>query len=63
MGMTKEEIIEAMIDVVNIYNVDLMVQQGMNDADIEKNIESQRGPLTHMFDLIYRSLANKDVFK
>jgi type I restriction-modification system DNA methylase subunit len=63
MGMTREEIINNMIDTVNIYNIDLMKQAGLADEEINKNIESQEGALNHMFGLIYQSLANKDAFK
>jgi hypothetical protein len=62
MGMTREEIIETMIDTVNVYNVDWMMKSGMSDEEIEKNIEGQRPALDHMFDLIYRSLENKGAF-
>jgi len=30
MGMTKEEVIQTMIDTVNAYNTNLMRQTGMN---------------------------------
>ena len=61
--MTKEEIIETMIDTVNVYNVDLMVKSGMNDAQISQNLIDQKPALDHMFGLIYRSLENKGLFK
>jgi hypothetical protein len=63
MGMTKEEIMETMIDTVNLYNVELMMSMNMADEEIEKNIVGQRPALEHMFGLIYNSLLNKDAFK
>jgi hypothetical protein len=63
MGMTKEEIIETMINTVNVYNTNLMRQTGMNQPDILQNIDSQYPALHYMFNLIYDDLEVKDVFK
>ena len=63
MSMTREEIMENMIDTVNLYNVELMMSMNMADEEIEKNIVGQRPALEHMFGMIYQSLANKDAFK
>ena len=61
--MTRQEVIETMIETVNAYNVNLMKQSKMNEADITKNIDSQYPALQHMFGLIYDDLDNQDVFK
>jgi hypothetical protein len=61
--MTRQEVIEIMIDTVNAYNVNLMKQAKMSDEDITKNIDGQYPALQHMFGLIYDDLEIKNVFK
>ena len=61
--MTRHEVIEIMIETVNAYNVNLMKQAKMSDADITKNIDAQYPALQHMFGLIYDDLEVRDVFK
>lgn len=60
--MTRQDVIETMIDTVNAYNVNLMKQAKMTDADITKNIDGQYPALQHMFGLIYDDLEIKGVF-
>jgi hypothetical protein len=62
MGMTRQEVIEIMIETVNAYNTNLMRQTGMNQPDILQNIDSQYPALQHMFGLIYDDLEVKGVF-
>lgn len=61
--MTRQEVIEIMIDTVNAYNVNLMKQAKMSDEDITKNIDGQYPALQHMFGLIYDDLETQQVFK
>ena len=61
--MTRQEVIEIMIETVNQYNINLMKQSKMDDAEITKNIDSQYPALQHMFGLIYDDLEIQDVFK
>ena len=61
--MTREEIIETMIETVNVYNINLMRQSKMDEADITKNVDLQYPALLHMFGLIYNDLEVKDAFK
>ena len=61
--MTRHEVIEIMIETVNGYNINLMKQAKMNDADIAKNIDGQYPALQNMFGLIYDDLEIKGVFK
>ena len=61
--MTRHEVIEIMIETVNGYNINLMKQAKMNDADITKNIDGQYPALQNMFGLIYDDLEIKGVFK
>ena len=61
--MTRHEVIDIMIETVNAYNVNLMKQAKMSDADITKNIDAQYPALQHMFGLIYDDLEVRDVFK
>jgi hypothetical protein len=63
MGMTRQEVIDIMIETVNAYNINLMKQAKMSDADITKNIDGQYPALQHMMGLIYDDLEVKDVFK
>jgi hypothetical protein len=63
MGMTRQEVIEIMIETVNQYNINLMKQSGMNQPDILQNIDMQYPALNHMFGLIYDDLEIQDVFK
>lgn len=60
--MTREEIIETMINTVNNYNVNLMKQAKMSDDEITKNIDGQYPALHYMFGLIYDDLEAKNVF-
>lgn len=62
MGMRREEVIETMIETVNTYNINLMRQSKMNEADITKNVDLQYPALLHMFGLIYDDLEVKGVF-
>ena len=61
--MTRQEVIDIMIETVNAYNINLMKQAKMSDADITKNIDGQYPALQHMMGLIYDDLEVKDVFK
>ena len=61
--MTRQEVIDIMIETVNAYNMNLMKQAKMSDADITKNIDGQYPALQHMMGLIYDDLEVKDVFK
>lgn len=63
MGMTRHEVIEIMIETVNTYNINLMKQAKMSDADITKNIDGQYVALQHMFNLIYENLEQQGAFK
>ncbi len=60
--MNKEQILEIMIDTVNEYNFNLMVQQGMDDAKIKETLEGQRPALEHMFGMIYQKLEDAKAF-
>ena len=61
--MTRHEVIEIMIETVNGYNINLMKQAKMSDADITKNIDGQYPALEHMMGLIYDDLEVQGVFK
>lgn len=61
--MTREEVIETMINTVNVYNVNLMRASKMNEAEITKNIDGQYPALYHMFGLIYDDLEVRNAFK
>lgn len=61
--MTRHEVIEIMIETVNTYNINLMKQAKMSDADITKNIDGQYVALQHMFNLIYENLEQQGAFK
>ncbi len=61
--MTKEEVIQTMIDTVNVYNINLMKQAKMSEDEITKNIDGQYPALHYMFTLIYDDLEVKDAFK
>ena len=61
--MTKEEIINTMIDTVNTFNAKLAKESGLSDQAIADTIVSQRPAFEHMFGLIYDSLDKKSVFK
>lgn len=60
--MRREEVIETMIETVNTYNINLMRQSKMNEADITKNVDLQYPALLHMFGLIYNDLEVKGAF-
>lgn len=60
--MTREYIIETMIETVNVYNINLMKQSNLSEEEITKNVDSQYPALLHMFGLIYDDLEVKGVF-
>ena len=60
--MTKEEVIETMIQTVNGYNTNLMLQSKLSQEEITKNLDSQYPALHYMFNLIYEDLESKNVF-
>lgn len=60
--MRREEVIETMIETVNTYNINLMRQSKMNEAEITKNVDLQYPALLHMFGLIYNDLEVKGAF-
>ena len=60
--MTRVEVIETMVETVNNYNINLMKQAKMSDADITKNIDGQYPALQYMFGLIYDDLEVKGAF-
>jgi len=61
--MNREEVLAVMIETVNEYNFNLMIQEKMNSEEIRKNIDSQYPALHYMFSLIYDNLEKQDVFK
>ena len=61
--MSREDIINSMIDTVNNYNSELMRRGGLTDDQIGSSLISQRPGLEGMFGLIYDDLESKDVFK
>ena len=61
--MIRHEVIEIMIETVNNYNINLMTQAKMTNADIKKNIDGQYPALQHMMGLIYDDLEVQGVFK
>jgi hypothetical protein len=63
MGMIRHEVIEIMIETVNEYNRNLMLQSNLSQQEIKKGIDGQYPALQHMMGLIYDDLEMKDVFK
>jgi hypothetical protein len=61
--MTREEVINIMIDTVNTFNAKLAKENGLSDQQIADTIVAQKPSLETMFGLIYNDLAAKDVFK
>lgn len=62
MGMIRHEVIEIMIETVNAYNRNLMVQSNLSELEIKKGIDGQYPALAHMMGLIYDDLEIRDVF-
>ena len=60
--MTREEIIETMIDTVNTYNIGLMKEAKASDQQIADAVASQRPAFENMFALIYKDLETKGAF-
>ncbi len=61
--MTKEQILEIMIDTVNEHNFNLMLQSGMDNEKILETLSGQRPALEHMFGMIYSKLEDAKVFE
>lgn len=61
--MIRHEVIEIMIETVNEYNRNLMLQSNLSQQEIKKGIDGQYPALQHMMGLIYDDLEMKDVFK
>lgn len=61
--MTREEIINTMIDTVNNFNTSLMKQNGATDQQVAEAVVSQRPSFEGMFNLIYDDLVAKGVFQ
>ena len=61
--MTRQEVINVMIETVNEYNSNLMRQGGLTEDQIGSANVTQRPALESMFSLIYDAVAAKDVFK
>lgn len=60
--MTKEQVLEIMIDTVNEHNFNLMVESGMDNEKILENLAGQRPALEHMFGMIYAKLEDAKAF-
>lgn len=60
--MTREEIINTMIDTVNNFNTNLMKQNGATDQQASDAAISQRPAFEAMFNLIYDDLVTAGVF-
>lgn len=60
--MTKEQVIEIMINTVNEYNVGLMREINSTEEQINSTLENQRPALEHMFGMIYDQLHINNVF-
>jgi hypothetical protein len=61
--MTREEIINTMIDTVNTFNASLMKEGGATDKQIADAVVQQRPSFEGMFNLIYDDLVAKGVFE
>ena len=61
--MTRQEIIDTMINTVNNYNVGMMKEAGATDQQVADAIVSQRPAFEGMFNLIYDDLITAGVFK
>jgi hypothetical protein len=55
--MTREDIINIMIDTVNTHNANFARQNGMSDQQIADAIVEQRQSFEYMFGLVYDDLA------
>jgi hypothetical protein len=61
--MTREEIINTMIDTVNKFNANLMKEGGATDRQIADAVVQQRPSFEGMFNLIYDDLVAVGVFE
>ena len=61
--MTREEIIDTMINTVNVFNAKLAKENGLSDQAISDTIVAQRPSLEKMFNLIYDDLVTRNVFQ
>ena len=61
--MTREDIINTMIDTVNTYNANFGKQNGMSDQQIADAIVEQRQAFEYMFGLVYDDLAAMGAFR
>ncbi len=60
--MTREDIINIMIDTVNTYNANFGRHNGMSDQEIANAIVEQRPAFEYMFGLVYDDLVAAGVF-
>jgi hypothetical protein len=61
--MSREEIIEIMINTVNQYNTHLMKEAKATQEQIDEAVKSQRPAFEGMFGLIYDDLVANGVFQ
>jgi hypothetical protein len=61
MGMTKEEVIEIMMESINSDNRIMGIQAGLNEADLDAQIVQSQPSLSFMMSNIYDKLKEGGV--
>ena len=61
--MSKDEVVQLMLDTFQEINYLMAVNTGMSDEDIKKNMEQAEGGLRYMLSACYDKLDQKDLLK
>lgn len=61
--MSKDDVVQLMLDTFQEINYLMAVNTGMTDDEIKKNMEQSEGGLRYMLAACYDKLEQKDLLK
>jgi len=61
--MTKNEVVDIMLNSFISVNRELAEQSGMEEEEISKFIESSKGSIEYMLNAVYDTLLEKNIIK
>ena len=61
--MTKEKVVELMLDTFQEINIKMAEQHGMNRDEIAKNLDQSSPSIQYMLAAVYDKLLEKNIIK
>ena len=61
--MSKDDVIDLMIDAFQVRNLELADRSGMTEDDAKSQIEAMRGTVGYLLENVYDELIAKNILK